>query len=665
MSKVLWLASQHQTQSFQIPSSNLADLEVIVNGATSEHLRHSPLISAPSPEQLAFEPNEDASNQPFIDPAIVSIGRMPDRFLKKTDTFATLTEPFDNLTLEPSRRETSELETTELATASANPRVSNKTRRGAKAKRGKSYQKTVDTKSPRPLSYSEATQETPSAGKKGHTSRVRSRKARQLTPLEVDSLGIVEFGSVQKERKTLVSRKQKLKTENQNGWATEEATDIQELGDFDFEANLSKFNKREVFRQLKEDDTVDESARLVGHNRIPRVGTAGSRNLHWSENVLDTPKAVNNGMWNSEAGDTADETHGDVLNSGRSSRRELSRSRTRITSSRKGSAKTIDDLSSIRAVSHTRNSRQAAFEAATSPRIKSKKPSSTSPYIGSTSTSRPSLRVHGSNKLCPCLTPLQALEFEQYAVTELGLNEDMLAENAARGMAETIARVLESGKENSTQPSTIVLVAGNHKTGARALAACRHLCNHGFMVTATVMSFGREEDLFESLRRQKQTFLKAGGVMMKPNELLEGLKTRGLRFDLFMDALLAAHTLFDDLRRNEQAWCFELVILMNRTTAKVVSIDVPSGIDASNGEITVVEGSALAIYPHVIISLGAPKPSLLTMLEAAGTTSNPELYVADIGVSSSIWRKVGHKKHRGVDFGTEWVVRLRYQPGVE
>ena len=643
---------------------------------------HSPLVSAPSPEAPSLEPEQEPSKQSFADPAILSIGKPPDRGLKKTDTFATLTEPFDNLSLEPSWPETSELETTELL---PHDPVSLKARRSARSKSSRKQPQDLDTSSPQHAMHPRALGKPSSLDSRRKEPRIRSRKRRQLATedigkddadkhgatenllgvAETGGLGISETGHSPMENKSALSkRKNKKALENQNGWATEDATDIQELGDFDFAANLSKFDKREIFRQLKEDDTVAESARLVGHNRVSKINNSRGRNLHWTENVLDTPKATNNAMWNSEAGDTADEVPGDP-HSGRSSLRELSRSQTRLTSSRKGSMRTVDEVSSLRTASNIGSFRQTSFEISGSPRLKPKKTSSTSPFIGGTSGPRPSLRMQGSNKLCPLLTPLQSLEFEQYAVTELGMTEDMLTENAARGIAETVSRSVENSRDSSNPSPTIVAVMGNHKTGARTLGACRHLRNHGFKVIAAVMSLGREEDLLETVRRQKNAYVKFGGNLVTSNELLDGMKASSIEPVYFIDALFAAHSAFDDLRRNEQAWCFELIILINRTPCKVLSVDVPSGVDASSGEVTVVEQSPLAILPHTIIALGAPKPYLLPMLEHAGVRDDPVMYVADIGISSSVWRRLGHKKSRGIDFGTDWVIGLRYQPAVE
>ena len=454
-------------------------------------------------------------------------------------------------------------------------------------------------------------------------------------------------------------------SELQNGWATEDATDIQELGDFDFAANLSKFDKYEIFKQLKRDDTTAAASRLVSHNRLPqpKIGTSGGKNLHWTENVLDSPPSsphlATNGVsrWKSEAGESDNET-------GRRRRtkdeRNPSRSRSSVrrVPSRKGS-----NIASKIAPPGISGQRQSSFEATGSP--KPKRTLSNSPYIGGISSStRPSLRIQGSNKLCPCLSPLQMLEFEQYAVSELGLNEDILLENAARGIAEAAIKVLQTDtKEHSSQ---IIVVAGNHRSGARALAASRHLRNHGYKVTATVMGLEREEDLLDSVRQQANAYRKAGGLLSKPNDLLASLKGTSTPPALCIDSLLGIHLVFDDLRTDDQAWCFELVLLANRLEhTKALSIDVPSGLDASTGEVTLAENAPLAIYPHSILSLGAPKPWLLAMLRDAGAKDNPDMYVADIGISNVAWKRLGNRRNKGVDFGGEWVVKLRYQPGVE
>src|SRR6202000_1215577 len=63
---------------------------------------------------------------------------------------------------------------------------------------------------------------------------------------------------VPRQPKRMAQRGRKA-AEDLNGWATEDATDIQDMGDFDFESNLSKFDKRRVFDDIRQADTTAEA----------------------------------------------------------------------------------------------------------------------------------------------------------------------------------------------------------------------------------------------------------------------------------------------------------------------------------------------------------------------------------------------------------------------
>ncbi|KAJ2975868.1 hypothetical protein NUW58_g8240 [Xylaria curta] len=121
---------------------------------------------------------------------------------------------------------------------------------------------------------------------------------------------------------------------------------------------LAKFDKRTIFvTRCGRQDLIDEADRLVSHNRIPRPkpGTAGGKNLHYTENVLDTtpssskvPKETPGDFWRSEADDDVvlnggGETPSGREGSGRNSRLrgESRMSTTRRSQSRKASATAI------------------------------------------------------------------------------------------------------------------------------------------------------------------------------------------------------------------------------------------------------------------------------------------------------------------------------------
>jgi enhancer of mRNA-decapping protein 3 len=363
-------------------------------------------------------------------------------------------------------------------------------------------------------------------------------------------------------------RYQKNYAENPNGWATEDATDIQEMGDFDFQGNLSKFDKRKVFDEIRNDDNTADEDRLVSHNRrAARPGTNGGKNLHYTENVLDSPPPV----WNSEAGETDTDVNGDLINSGNYSSRERSKTVPKV-QSRNGSGATIQPQHKIRTPSHTR----AQFGGS---RTASPKPSIAPPSVNATITAHSgSLRLSTTNRSCPTITPLQMLEVEQLAVTELGLSEEIIIENSGRGIAEGVVNQLTS---DSAAPTVLVLTA-NHRTAARAVCAARHLRNRGHRVTACVV--GHDDNaLLDNCRKQLEIFKKIGGRVLRWEELSARLATADFTPDFVVDAILGIHLAFEDFRTDDQASVFEILAWINRSKLDVLSVDVPSGVSALTG----------------------------------------------------------------------------------
>lgn len=255
----------------------------------------------------------------------------------------------------------------------------------------------------------------------------------------------------------------------QSGWATEDATDIQEMGDFDFSGNLSKFDKRGVFDQLKQEDTTADEERLVSFNRLPpRLGTAGGKNLHYTENVLDSPKPESR-AWSS--GDSEADMSQAKFSSGRSSRRNMSRASIRKPASRKGSAITTDQhMTGSGSLPESKARAQWASRNTSShtkvQRDISSSRDTTMTALPTSASSKPSFRFTTSDFFCPCLTPLQMLELEQLAISELGMTEDLLTENAARSIAQGVTILTSSTRvSNHGQGLSIVVMAGNTKSG--------------------------------------------------------------------------------------------------------------------------------------------------------------------------------------------------------
>ena len=246
------------------------------------------------------------------------------------------------------------------------------------------------------------------------------------------------------------------------------------------------------------------------------------------------------------------------------------------------------------------------------------------------------------------------LEIEQLCTSELGLTEDMLSENAGRSIAMAVLRIPEV--------RSVVFLVGNHKSGARAIAAARHLRNRRLRVTIVVLGGEREELLLEVVRKQLSIYQKGQGYVDRWDEYQAKASGGGPGPDVVLDALLGVHSPFEELRTDDQATVLEMIRWANRSPL-VMSIDVPSGLSATSGLLTEVDGQALVMASQHVLSLGAPKTGLLLGMARDGGEPTWQVWVADIGISAAAWQKQGSRRKHGVDFGTEWVVPVKFVVG--
>jgi enhancer of mRNA-decapping protein 3 len=271
------------------------------------------------------------------------------------------------------------------------------------------------------------------------------------------------------------------------------------------------------------------------------------------------------------------------------------------------------------------------------------------------------------------------LNLENIADTELGLSEDMMAENAGRGIAEVALSALNTGGRGLTQGKsstipTVVVFAGNNKSGLRAVAAARHLRNHGLNVVVCVLGLERETELLVGLRRQLKVFGSFGGKLVTKVELLDYVKNLSTPVELIIDGLLGLTISFEELRTGDQATAYELIELANRSKAPVLAIDIPTGIDPTSGKISIIDGRQLYIHAKYVVAMGTPKKGLLEAMalgegvsddEGLGKGREWQLFVADIGLGAAVWKKAGTRIRRGVEFEGSWVIGMRFQGSAE
>ncbi|KAH8169710.1 FDF domain-containing protein [Sarocladium implicatum] len=638
-----------------LDATKIADLSEIRNDDPPPTYAPPPVeAAAPAPA-----PTRQAAPQPFADPAILSLGKRPTSGTPSASGRQKVAGPYAGEATTPSQTATREATPRQdVAQAMSQLQVDNVAHEldtginDSVPERKKSKRRS--RQKPAKASQGNENIAPDSPGMPGG----RGKGWRQ-TPMLQATPSFQPFNSLKRNGK---------KATADNGWASEDVTE--EMGDFDFENNLAKFDKHTIFEEMRKEDQVDDASRLVSHNRLAKPGTAGGKNLAYNENVLDMSPTVatrkNADFWNSEADDAldgAERPNMRELRGATTTRRADSKSGlARRSQSRKASATNVTPNQPISRV----NSSQQGYPAGLYP--------------------------SSSNTRLEAISTLQMLNLENIAANEIGFTEDLMAENAGRGIAEVAVQALSdpamkvryelatasSSSDVSLGSSTIVVLAGNNKSSIRALAAARHLRNKNIDVMVCLAGIEREKDLLEDLRRQITLYRNFGGKVLSKADFFEHLRkaaasgTQKTSVSLIIDALLGLTISFEELRVGDQATVYELMEWANRNEAFVLAVDIPTGIDPANGKIAIIDGAPLFVKPRYVVSIGAPKRGLLDAVTpedeedgtgGGGAAQDDEwrLFVADLGLGAAVWRKAGTKIRRGVDFNGKWVLPMEYR----
>ncbi|NLO99731.1 MAG: NAD(P)H-hydrate dehydratase [Clostridiaceae bacterium] len=212
------------------------------------------------------------------------------------------------------------------------------------------------------------------------------------------------------------------------------------------------------------------------------------------------------------------------------------------------------------------------------------------------------------------LTPRQMKTIDEIAINTLGIPGIVLMENAAIQTAFKASSMLE-GKE---EPN-ITVIAGNGNNGGDALAVTRHLLTMGYAVS--VFSMTDVDELLGDAYTNGR-ILKNIGVtipVISEKEDLERLKVACRNSDLVIDGLFGT-----GLNRFVKGIWSDVIDIINTFSPKVLSIDIPSGIDGLSGK---VMGNAVKADATVTFYL--PK---VGMVQHPGASFLGELSVADIGI---------------------------------
>ncbi|MEM4563252.1 MAG: NAD(P)H-hydrate epimerase, partial [Thermofilum sp.] len=171
-----------------------------------------------------------------------------------------------------------------------------------------------------------------------------------------------------------------------------------------------------------------------------------------------------------------------------------------------------------------------------------------------------------------------------------GLTSEILMEHAGAAVARLIENVLGAAG------SLVVVVAGPGHNGGDGLVAARVLHSMGAEVEVFVV--GEEGRLAELTRLNLERVRRAGiPARWVSEESLEELAGSLAEADVVVDALFGV-----GLKRPLEGLYKRVVELINESGALVVSVDIPSGIDADTGQVL-----GVAVSADYTVACGLPK----------------------------------------------------------
>lgn len=212
----------------------------------------------------------------------------------------------------------------------------------------------------------------------------------------------------------------------------------------------------------------------------------------------------------------------------------------------------------------------------------------------------------------------QMHEIDETAINDFGLPELALMESAGHRVAQ-VAKNFLHGVSNKS----ICVLAGSGNNGGDALTAARYLSNMGARIK--IFLTGNKNHRTDSLNAQVR-ILRAMDLeiqQLDSDRAWEKLQVT-LRFtDAVIDGILGTG-FFGEIRPS----ALRLIRLINSLSKPVISIDIPSGVEADTGFV-----GETAIQANCTVTLGIPK---IGHYICPGANYVGELFIDDIGIPQKL-----------------------------
>lgn len=210
------------------------------------------------------------------------------------------------------------------------------------------------------------------------------------------------------------------------------------------------------------------------------------------------------------------------------------------------------------------------------------------------------------------ITAQEAKGIDIKARNSFGISTLVLMENAGRQVAQEALKMLRRGKR-------VVIFCGKGNNGGDGFVAARHLLVKG--IRPDIFLAGKINAVENEARQNLDILLRLKTKIIEAGEEnLHLLKNRVLRYNLIIDALLGI-----GLSGEVRGIFKDLIGIINLSKAKVLSVDIPSGLDATTGRVL-----GCCVKADRTVTFVSRKRG---MIKGSGSKNCGKVIVKDLGIS--------------------------------
>jgi len=229
---------------------------------------------------------------------------------------------------------------------------------------------------------------------------------------------------------------------------------------------------------------------------------------------------------------------------------------------------------------------------------------------------------------------MQALD--RHTIETLGIAGDVLMESAGRAVLEVV--LSRHGPELAAGDTEALIVCGSGNNGGDGLVVARHLHQLGLRTRVALLG---DADRLRGEAAANLSRARAVGVR------IEGAQARLPERGVIVDAIFGTG-LTRAVSGTSAEWIDRIVAARRAGAARVIAVDLPSGVDADTGQ-----ALGRAVEADCTVTIAQPKIGLA--LEP-GRSLAGDVVVARIGIADGLPDEVESERQRAVELWTEATV---------